>query len=253
MRAGHRDQPSERPSWFEPAGIPLPRRVQLPDRPQQRRVSEWAAADCEAIAGPIARGALWRFTEAVAEVLYPGMGIAVAAAPRSARIPQVLGLNDGRGADVKVGLVGSAPLGLWVLFRTRLGQSDPGPRPPWCRDLPIGPLGTGGVRRAASIISGVDDAEPADVAPLLLVPPRPDAATGLLVRVDVRHHYGVVAADPGDGEWQRRMFFTIVHPTGRARHRRERYRVVCPVCARRRLAQFRGFDVCSDCGWYEST
>jgi hypothetical protein len=28
---------------------------------------------------------------------------------------------------------------------------------------------------------------------------------------------------------------------------------VCPVCGRRRLAQFRGFDVCSDCGWLHTS
>ncbi|MEV6595537.1 hypothetical protein AB0M36_01580 [Actinoplanes sp. NPDC051346] len=254
MRSGHRDTPNELPSWFEPTGgIPLPRRPQLPDRPQQRRVSEWASAGCDGIAGDVARGALWRFTEAVADVLHPGIGIAVAAAQRVTKWgPRVLGLNDGRGADVKIGLVGSENLGLWALFRTRLGQSDLGPRPPWCLDLPVGPLGTEGVRRDASIISGVEDAKPAEVAPLLLVPPAPRSVARLLIRADVRSRAGVVAVDAGDGSWQRRMFFTVVHPAGRAGNHRDRYRVVCPVCARRRLAQFRGFDVCSDCGWLDA-
>ncbi|GGQ56425.1 hypothetical protein [Couchioplanes azureus] len=269
MRSGHRDIPNERPSWFEPpGGIPLPRRPQLPDRPQQRRVSEWAAAGCEPITGGVARGALWRFTVAVADVLYPGIGIAVAAAQRVTKWgPRVQGLNDERGADVKVGLIGAETLGLWVLFRTRLGQSDPGPRPPWCLDLPLagpvppgppgplgpaGPFGTEGIRRDASVISGVEDAKPAEVAPLLLVPPLPGAATRVLVRADVRRRSGVLAVDAGDGAWQRRMFFTVVHPAGRAGNHPERYRVACPVCARRRLAQFRGFEVCSDCGWLDA-
>ncbi|WP_305782593.1 hypothetical protein [Symbioplanes lichenis] len=228
---------------------------ELPDRPQQRRISEWSAARCDEVAGDVARGGLWRFTEVVADVLYPGLGAAVAAAQRVTKWgPQLLGLNDDRGADVKVGLVGSDNLGLWVLFRTRLGQSDPGPRPPWCTDLPVGPAGTlggEGVRRESAVISGIEDVKPADVAGLLLIPPAAGADTRLLARVDVGRRAGIVAVDSGDGSWQRRLFFTVVHPPRRGDRHHERYRVVCPTCGRRRLAQFRGFDVCSDCGWLD--
>lgn len=254
MRFGHRDIASEPPSWFDPAGrVPLPRRPQLPDRPQQRRVTDWSAASCAEVAGDVARGGLWRFTEVVADVLHPGIGVAVAAAQRATKWgPQLYGLNDERGADVKVGMVGSENLGLWVVFRTRLGQSDPGPRPGWCTDLPVGPLGGEGVRRDAAVLSGIEDVKPADVAPLLLEPPAAGADTRLLARVDVRRRSGVVAVDPGDGSWQRRLFFTVVYPARRGGSHHERYRVVCPVCARRRLAQFRGFDVCSDCGWLDT-
>ncbi|BCJ55030.1 hypothetical protein Asp14428_65050 [Actinoplanes sp. NBRC 14428] len=240
-------------SWFDPLGsVALPRRPELPDRPQQGRVSAWAASRCEEIAGDVARGGLWRFTEAVADVLHPGLGVAVAAAQRVTKWgPQLVGLNDERGADVKVGLVGSENLGLWILFRTRLGQSDPGPRPAWCTDLPITPLGTDGVRRDAAVLSGLEDVKPADVAPLLLVPPPPTADTRLLVRIAVPRRSGVVAIDPGDGIWQRRLFFTVIHPSGGDGTHHERYRVICPVCARRRIAQFRRFDVCSDCGWLD--
>jgi hypothetical protein len=41
----------------------------------------------------------------------------------------------------------------------------------------------------------------------------------------------------------------VVFPAGRGVGRHTTYQVVCPVCGRRRLAQFRGFDICSDCGW----
>ncbi|MEV4702474.1 hypothetical protein [Actinoplanes sp. NPDC049316] len=251
MRSGHPHLPGERPSWFDPdSRVPGPRRPELPDRPQQRRVSDWAAASCAEIAGDVVRGGLWRFTEVVADVLHPGIGVAVAAAQRATKWgPQLYGLNDERGADVKIGLAGSENLGLWVLFRTRLGQFDPGPRPDWCTDLPVGPLGGDGVRRDAAVISGVEDVKPADVAPLLLVPPAAGADTRLLARIDVARRSGVLAVDPGDGRWQRRLHFTVVHPARRRAGDHELYRVVCPVCARRRLAQFRGFDVCSDCGW----
>jgi hypothetical protein len=94
-----------------------------------------------------------------------------------------------------------------------------------------------------------DPVKPADVAPLLLAVPPPDAGTRLLARVDVRRRAGVVAVHAGDGVWQRRLFFTVVFPARRGDGHHETYRVVCPVCGRRRLAQFRGFDVCSDCGW----
>jgi hypothetical protein len=76
-----------------------------------------------------------------------------------------------------------------------------------------------------------DPVKPADVAPLLLAVPPPDAGIRLLARVE------------------RRLFFTVVFPARRGDGHHETYRVVCPVCGRRRLAQFRGFDVCSDCGW----
>lgn len=251
MRFGAEDTPSEPRSWFEPPErTPPPRRPALPARPQQARVSEWAAARCAEIVGDI-QGVLWRFTEGVADVLYPGIGVAVGGARRATKWgPTLIGLNDARGAEVKVGLIGSENLGLWLLFRTRLGQSDHGPRPAWCTDLPVGvPLGTEGVRGDATVLSGLAEVKPADVAPLLLTPPAAGAATGLLARVDVRRRAGVVAIDPGDGGWQRRMFFTVVHPARRTAGHHETYRVVCPVCGRRRLAQFRGFDVCSDCGW----
>ncbi len=282
MRPAERENRPEPPSWFEPrwripaARHPEPyvrrsgaatRRAELAarwaarpvappqrggrelsDRPQHRRVSEWAAARCDEIAGDVARGGLWRFTEVVADVLHPGLGAAVAAAQRTTKWgPQLIGLNDDRGADVKIGLVGSENIGLWVLFRTRLGQADPGPRPDWCTDLPVGPLGREGVRREASVLSGIEDVKPADVAGLLLVPPAAGADTRVLARVDVRSRAGVLAVDPGDGAWQRRLFFTVIHPGHAGDH--NRYRVNCPVCARRRLIQFRGFEVCSDCGW----
>jgi len=250
MRFGPPDTPSETPSWFEPPERVLqPRRPELSDRPQDGRVSEWAAARCEEIVGDI-RGVLWRFTEGVADVLHPGIGVAVGAAQRATKWgPALIGLNDGRAADVKIGLVGSENLGLWTIFRTRLGQSDHGPRPAWCVDLPVGPLGAEGIREDATVLSGVEEVKPSDVAALLLAAPAAGAPTRLLARVDVRRCAGVVAVDAGDGVWQRRMFFTVVHPASRAAGHHETYRVVCPVCGRRRLAQFRGFDVCSDCGW----
>lgn len=239
MRHGPRDTPGEsRPAltaWAEPA-----------------RITDWAAARCEEIVGDI-RGALWRFTTGVADVLYPGLGPAVAAAGRATqRGPVLYGLNDERGADVKIGMIGAERLGLWMLLRTRLGQSDYGPRPGWCADLPVGPpggFGAEGVRAQARIISGIEETKPRDVAPLLLAAPAPGAATRLLARVDVRRRSGVVAVDAGDGVWQRRLFFTVVFPAGRGTGRHDTYQLVCPVCGRRRLAQFRGFDVCSDCGW----
>ncbi|MFI5930962.1 hypothetical protein [Actinoplanes sp. NPDC051494] len=266
--------PRETPPWFTPDGLPptpprrrpslsdrafprerrrrphrLPLRVQLPDRPQQHRVSAWAAARCDEIAGDVARGGLWRFTEVVADVLYPGLGVAVAAAQRATKWgPQLVGLTDERGSDVKIGLVGSDHLGLWTVFRTRLDQSDPGPRPAWCTDVPAGPLGAEGVRREATVISGIEDVKPADVAALLLIPPPPGADTRILTRIDVPTRSGVLAVDAGDGTWQRRLFFTVVHPPTRGDGHHDRYRVVCPTCTGRRLAQFRGFDVCSDCG-----
>ncbi|AGL20071.1 hypothetical protein [Actinoplanes sp. N902-109] len=244
---------SEPPTWFEPRDpAPPRRRFQLPDRPQQRRVSEWSAARCDEIAGEVARGGLWRFTEVVADVLHPGLGGAVTAAQQATTWgPQVVGLNDDRGADIKIGLVGSEHLGLWTLFRTRLGQSDPGPRPGWCTDLPLTPLGREGVRRDATMLSGVADVKPAEVAGLLLVPPSAAADTRVLARLDLRTRAGVLAVDAGDGVWQRRLCFTVVAAARAGDRHLERYRVVCPVCAGRRLAQFRTFDVCSDCGWLD--
>ncbi|MEU8231555.1 hypothetical protein AB0C12_18385 [Actinoplanes sp. NPDC048967] len=222
------------------------------DAPQDGRIAGWAAARCDEIVGDI-RSPLWRFTEGVAGLLYPGLGPAVAAAGRVTKWgPVLLGLNDERGADVKIGMIGSEHLGLWTVLRTSLGRSDHGPRPGWCVDLPVGPgggFGSDGVREDARIVSGVEDVKPADVAPLLFAVPPPDAATRLLARVDVRRRAGVVAVDAGDGMWQRRLFFTVVFPARHGDGHHETYRVVCPVCGRRRLAQFRGFDVCSDCGW----
>lgn len=254
MRHGPRDTPSDKPFWFEPPEPdPAPWRPALTARPEPSRISGWAAARCDEIIGDI-RGGLWRFTEGVADVLYPGLGPAVAAAGRATKWGPVLyGLNDERGADVKIGLIGSEHLGLWTVLRTRLGQSDHGPRPGWCADLPVDPpggFGPEGVRAHSRIISGVEEVKPADVAPLLLAAPAPGAATRLLVRVDVRRRSGIVAVDAGDGFWLRRLFFTVVFPAGSggAGHHNT-YQVVCPVCGRRRLAQFRGFDICSDCGW----
>ncbi|WP_067504148.1 hypothetical protein [Actinoplanes sp. TFC3] len=246
--------PAQPQSWFEPSGSsPVHRRFQLPDRPQQRRVSEWAAARCDEIAGDVARGGLWRFTEVVAAILFPGLGIAVAAAQRAAKWgPQLVGLNDERGSDVKIGVVGSEHLGLWTVFRTRLGQSDPGPRPAWCADLPVSPLGPEGVRRDARMISGLEDVKPADVSALLLIPPAAGADTRVMARLDVHTRAGILAVDPGDGLWQRRLYFTVVAASTLGAGHPERYHVACPVCTRRRLAQFRGFDVCSDCGWLDS-
>ena len=250
MRHGPRDTPSDSPSWFVPTGpLPQPRRAELTVRAEGSRISAWADARCDEILGDL-RGVLWRFVEGVAGVLYPDLGPAVAAAGRATKWgPALVGLNDERGADVKIGLLGSEHLGLWTVLRTRLGQSDHGPRPDWWVDLPVGGLGTEGVRENARVISGVADVKPADVAPLLLAVPSPGAAARLLARVDVRRRAGIVAVDAGDGVWQRRLFFTVVWPARRGVGYRETYRVVCPVCGRRRLAQFRGFDVCSDCGW----
>jgi hypothetical protein len=235
MRLGPGDSPSETPVRSEPS-----------------RISGWADAGCEEIIGGI-RGVVWRFVEGVAGTLYPGLGPAVAAAGRVTKWgPLLMGLNDGRGADVKIGLIGSEHLGLWTVLRTRLGQSDFGPRPGWCVDLPVGPnggFGAEGIRATARVISGIEMVKPTDVAPLLLAPPSPGAATRLLARVDVRRRAGVVAVDAGEGFWLRRIFFSVVFPAHCGTGHRETFRVVCPVCGRRRIAQFRGFDVCSDCGW----
>src|SRR5688572_14894478 len=233
MRLGPRDSPSETPPWFEPPDqIPQPRRPELVTRSEPSRISGWAAARCDEIVGDL-RGTLWRFVEGVAGVLYPGLGPAVAAAGRVTKWgPLLVGLNDGRGADVKIGLIGSEHLGLWTVLRTRLGQSDHGPRPGWCADLPVGPnggFGAEGVRAGARVTSGVEAVKPADVAPLLLAPPHPRAATRLLARVDVRRRAGVVAVDAGDGVWLRRLFFTVVFPAHRGSGHHEAFRVVCPV------------------------
>ncbi|MEU7908425.1 hypothetical protein [Actinoplanes sp. NPDC049118] len=250
MRFGPRETSSDPPSWFEPAEpTTRPRRPALTARAEPSRIAEWAAARGDEIFGDI-RGGLWRFTEGVADVLFPGIGPAVGTARRAIKWgPTLVGLNDGRGADVKIGLIGSENLGLWAVLRSRLGQSDHGPRPGWCADLPLGPLGAEGIRGDAVAISAIEDVKPADVAPLLLAEPAVGAETRLLLRVDVPSRSGVVAVDAGDGVWQRRMFFTLLHPARRGVGHHETYRVVCPVCGRRRLAQFRGFDVCSDCGW----
>ncbi|GID94330.1 hypothetical protein Adi01nite_37420 [Amorphoplanes digitatis] len=250
MRFGPHETPSDRPSWFEPAEPAAPpRRPALTASAEPSRIAEWAAARCDEIVGDI-RGGLWRFTEGVADVLFPGIGPAVGSARRATKWgPTLVGLNDGRGSDVKIGLIGSENLGLWAVLRCRLGQSDHGPRPGWCADLPLGPLGAEGIRAGAVTISAIEDVKPADVAPLLLAEPAVGAETRLLLRVDVPGRSGVVAVDAGDGVWQRRIFFTLLHPARRGAGHHETYRVVCPVCGRRRLAQFRGFDVCSDCGW----
>ena len=253
MRLGPGDSPNETQSWFAPPDpVPPPRRrPELVARSEPSRISGWAAARCDEIVGDL-RGTLWRFVEGVAGTLYPDLGPAVAAAGRVTKWgPVLFGLNDGRDADVKIGLIGSEHLGLWAVLRTRLGQSDHGPRPEWCADLPVGPnggFGAEGVRDSARIISGIEAVKPTDVAPLLLAAPHPGAATRVLARVDVRRRAGVVAVDAGDGLWLRRLFFTVVFPA-HCEDRHETFRVVCPVCGRRRLAQFRGFDVCSDCGW----
>ena len=246
--------PRENPSWFTQGDrIPQPRRPQPAAEPAPSRIAHWAAARCDEIVGGI-RGGLWRFTEGVAGVLHPGLGPAVTAAQRVTKWgPALVGLNDERGAAVKIGLIGSENLGLWMVLRTSLGRTDPGPRPSWCADLPVeSKQGDEGVREGATVISGVEEVKADDVAPLLAVPPPPGAGTRLLARVDVRRRAGIVAVDPGDGHWQRRIFFTIVHPPTRGDGHHETFRVVCPTCDRRRLAQFRGFDVCSDCGWVQT-
>ncbi|MET0494549.1 MAG: hypothetical protein ABW000_15615 [Actinoplanes sp.] len=242
--------PRENPSWFAQGDrIPQPRRPS----PGPSRRAEWAAARCDEIVGGI-RGGLWRFTEGVADVLHPGLGPAVTAAQRVTKWgPALVGLNDERGAEVKIGLIGSENLGLWMVLRTSLGQIDPGPRPSWCVDLPLeSKQGDEGVQEDATVISGIEEVKADDVALLLAAPPMPGAATRLLARVDVRRRAGIVAVDAGDGHWQRRIFFTIVYPATRGDGHHETFRVVCPTCDRRRLAQFRGFDVCSDCGWVQT-
>ncbi|MFI7544330.1 hypothetical protein [Actinoplanes sp. NPDC049599] len=254
MRRGPRDFPSETRRWFAPPEQSPPR--QLAARWAPSRITGWADARFDEIAGAL-RGVLWRFVEGVAGTLYPSLGPAVAAAGRVAKWgPVLLGLNDGRAADVKIGLIGSEHLGLWTVLRTRLGQSDFGPRPGWCVDLPVGPnggFGAEGIRDSARIISGIETVKPTDVAPLLLAVPHPGATTRLLARVDVRRRSGVVAVDAGDGYWLRRLFFTVASPAHCGAGHHETFRVVCPVCGRRRLAQFRGFDVCSDCGWLHTS
>nr|BFE68830.1 hypothetical protein GCM10020092_021310 [Actinoplanes digitatis] len=149
-------------------------------------------------------------------MLFPGIGPAVGSARRATKWgPTLVGLNDGRGSDVKIGLIGSENLGLWAVLRCWLGQSDHGPRPGWCADLPLGPLGAEGIRAGAVTISAIEDVKPADVAPLLLAEPAVGAETRLLLRVDVPGRSGVVAVDAGDGVWQRRIFFTLLHPARR--------------------------------------
>ncbi|MFC3384497.1 hypothetical protein [Couchioplanes azureus] len=243
------------PSRPQPA-IFVPSRRRHPDR--------WLDRRCDEVISPAVRAALWEFVRETVPVTHPG-----AAAP--AGTPRLSGLNDGRGAAVKIAMLSAdGGAGACLVLRAGPGVPEPGPGPhrPWRQGL-----GTPGVRAGATVVTGIDQVEPADVAALLGGAPAADAGAGpvagparadgpaaapeaattpavrpwLVVRAAVPEATGTVSVDPGDGLLRTVLDFTVLaldgpRPPGERPAR-------CPLCGCGRIRRYATFDLCPDCGW----
>ncbi|MEV4641797.1 hypothetical protein AB0J80_31080 [Actinoplanes sp. NPDC049548] len=195
----------------------------------------WSERRCDQVVTPAVRAALWSFLRGTAHLLHPG-----AATPdEPARLS---GLNDGRGAPVKVGMLGTDTGGVCLVLAARRPGAPPPPGRPWRYGL-----GAEGVRADAAVISGVEPAAPADVAPLLAEGPSPQARPWLVVRAVVRERAGTLAVDPGDGVLRPVLTFSALRLTRRrpAGERPAR----CPDCGGTRIRRYSSFDLCPDCAW----
>jgi hypothetical protein len=171
--------------------------------------------------GKAAQTLMWATVEQLANQFVPGAGVIVRIAYFVARYRAVLaGLNDGRGADLQVGLGGGAPLGL--AFTIRLGAADDGPFPRVRLLFELNFMD--------HLDQGEPDAEgPGAVAAILTPPARPDPSFWDLYGIEaVRDHATILelAASLTPGEFARlrdvlrrkwvRCFFAFDHAAGTA-------------------------------------
>lgn len=203
--------------------------------PLRHRDGPGSERRCDEVVTPAVRAALWRFLRGTAHLLHPG-----AATPdEPARLS---GLNDGRGAGVKVGMLGTDTSGVCLVLAARPAGTCPRPQRPW-RDG----LGAEGVREHATVVSGVEEAATVDVAPLLDDEPPRQARPWLVVRAFVRERTGTLSVDPGDGVLRPVLGFSVLRlfgprPAGERPAR-------CPGCGETRVRRYAAFDLCPDCGW----
>ncbi|BCJ56224.1 hypothetical protein Asp14428_76990 [Actinoplanes sp. NBRC 14428] len=223
------------PSRPHPAIFVPPRRPRTggPTRPAPGLT--WAERRCDEVVTPPVRATLWRFVRGTAHLLHPG-----AATPDEPA--RLTGLNDRRGAGVKIGMLGTDTGRVCLVLRAHLAEPPAGPARPWRHGL-----GVPGVRPGAVVVSGVDQVAPADVAPLLTEEPSPHVWPWLVVRAAVRDATGTLAVDPGDGLLRPVLDFVVLplagpHPPGERPVR-------CPACDRGRVRRYAAFDLCPDCAW----
>ncbi|MFI5495760.1 hypothetical protein [Actinoplanes sp. NPDC051859] len=125
--------------------------------PRRRHPDHWLDRRCDEVISPAVRSALWRFVCGTIPVTHPDT-------PEPAGTPRLSGLNDGRGAAVKIAMLSTERSGVCLVLRAGPGEPDPGPGPhrPWRQAL-----GRPGVRAGATVVTGIDQVAPADVAALL--------------------------------------------------------------------------------------
>ncbi|OJF11768.1 hypothetical protein [Couchioplanes caeruleus] len=230
----------------EPHGPSRPHpAIFVPSR--RRHPDDWLDRRCDEVISPAVRTALWDFVRETVPVTHPG---ATAPAGR----PRLSGLNDGRGAAVKIAMLSAdGGAGACLVLRAGPGVPEPGPGPhrPWRQEL-----GAPGVRAGATAVTGIEQVTAADVAALLGGAPSAGAAAEpaaspvrpwLVVRVAVPEATGTLSVDPGDGLLRPVLDFTVLaldgpRPPGERPAR-------CPLCGCGRIRRYATFDLCPDCGW----
>ena len=211
-----------------------PRRRPTDSAPAAER-APWAALSCEDVVTPALRDVLWRFVRGTTHLLHPGVRTADGA-------PRLSGLNDRRGRDLKVGMLGTDTGGVCLVLRVHP------PRPPADQPRPWrAGLGREGLRGRPAVVSGIEQVAPAEVAPLLAGEPSPHTRPWVVLRADVRERVGRLSIDPGDGLLRPAMDVTVLRlygprPPGERPAR-------CPRCERPRVRRYTAFDLCPDCGW----
>ncbi|MFI5932291.1 hypothetical protein [Actinoplanes sp. NPDC051494] len=105
---------------------PGPSEIFVPVRrrpPGAATTGRWRAAACDEVVRPAIRDALWEFVRGAVPLLHPG-----ATAP--AELALLSGLNDGRDADVKIGMLGTDTATVCLVLRARLGAPARDPAHP---------------------------------------------------------------------------------------------------------------------------
>ncbi|WP_067501898.1 hypothetical protein [Actinoplanes sp. TFC3] len=188
----------------------------------------WRGSRCDEVVLPAVRDALWEFTREVHN-LEPGPA-------------KLSGLNDTREAEAKIGMLGTDTAPLCLVLRAHL-PGPPAARKHWREDL-----GTQGVRPQAAQVTGIDQVDPDQVAPLLTEPPSQHVRPWLILRSPAGFAAGALSVDPGDGLPRRVIDFAVLHLNrpGAAGERPPR----CPHCNQPRVRRYAAFDLCPDCGWF---
>lgn len=227
MRSGSR-------APLEPSGIFVPARRP----PGTATINRWRRANCGEVLRPGVRSALWDFVRETAPLLHPGL-----TAPAE---PALLsGLNDGRDADVKTGMLGTDTAPLCLILRTHLGTAaGPGPHRRWRETL-----GRPGVRTSAAVVTGIEQVNPQEAGPLLAEPLPAQARPWLVISATVADRAGSLSVDPGDGVLRHVLDFAVVRldRPGPLRDRPSH----CPHCDQTRVRRYSAFDLCPDCGWFD--